>query len=141
MNSTESGKLSPRFKLLYSTGDLSTSIPLAIVMFFQLYFLTDVAGLRPDQANYFVLVAQGSAILFIPLTVQVAQRLDKRRTFIMGTVTWSAVLLVLSALRSDQVALAYLLAALSGLGIATWRYPISRESRRALLDELAAREA
>jgi len=41
-------------KLLFSTGDLSTSIPLAILMFFQLYFLTDVAGLRPDLAAYAV---------------------------------------------------------------------------------------
>ena len=47
-------KLSRRLKLLYSTGDLSTSIPLALVMFFQLYFLTDVAGLRPDLAGWAV---------------------------------------------------------------------------------------
>ena len=32
-------RLSLRTKVLFSTGDLSTSIPLAIVMFFQLYFL------------------------------------------------------------------------------------------------------
>ena len=44
-------QLSRRTKLLFSTGDLSTSIPLAILMFFQLYFLTDVAGLRPDLAG------------------------------------------------------------------------------------------
>ena len=47
-----SGRLSLRLKLLYSTGDLSTSIPLAILMFFQLYFLTDVAGLRPEYAGW-----------------------------------------------------------------------------------------
>ncbi|MBN1660720.1 MAG: MFS transporter, partial [Anaerolineae bacterium] len=47
-------KLTRRTKLLFSTGDLSTSIPLAIVMFFQLYFLTDVAGLRPDLAGWAV---------------------------------------------------------------------------------------
>ena len=43
-----------RTKLLFSTGDLSTSIPLAILMFFQLYFLTDVALLRPDYAAWAV---------------------------------------------------------------------------------------
>src|SRR5512139_2462929 len=43
-----------RTKLLFSTGDLSTSIPLAIIMFFQLYFLTDVVGLRPDLAGWAV---------------------------------------------------------------------------------------
>ena len=42
--------LSRRRKLLFSTGDLSTSIPLAILMFFQLFFLTDVAGLQPAYA-------------------------------------------------------------------------------------------
>ena len=46
-----SGRLSRRFKMLFSTGDLSTSIPLAILMFFQFYFLTDVARLRPDYAG------------------------------------------------------------------------------------------
>src|SRR5512136_1513702 len=45
-------RLSLRKKLLFSTGDLSTSIPLAILMFFQLYFMTDVAGLRPDYAGW-----------------------------------------------------------------------------------------
>jgi len=47
-------RLPLRLKLLFSTGDLTTSIPLAIVMFFQLYFLTDVAGLRPDLAGWSV---------------------------------------------------------------------------------------
>ena len=47
-------RLAMRSKLLFSTGDLSTSIPLALVMFFQLYFLTDVAGLPPNYAAWAV---------------------------------------------------------------------------------------
>src|SRR5512137_2383282 len=54
MKMNPADKLSLRKKLLFSTGDLSTSIPLAILMFFQLYFLTDVAGLRPDYAGWAV---------------------------------------------------------------------------------------
>ena len=57
MNDTptpSTARLPLRLKLLFSTGDLSTSIPLAILMFFQLYFLTDVAGLRPDYAGWAV---------------------------------------------------------------------------------------
>jgi GPH family glycoside/pentoside/hexuronide:cation symporter len=73
----------------------------------------------PEQANYFVLVAQGSAILFIPLTVWLAQRLDKRRTYILGVCSWIIVLLFIAGLRPEQVTLGYVLAALSGLGIAT----------------------
>ena len=49
----QSKRLPLRLKLLYSTGDLTTSGSIAIVMFFQLYFLTDVAGLRPDLASFF----------------------------------------------------------------------------------------
>src|SRR5512140_214561 len=52
MNSSD--KLSARRKLLFSTGDLSTSLPLAILMFFQLIFMTDVAGLRPELAGWAV---------------------------------------------------------------------------------------
>jgi Na+/melibiose symporter-like transporter len=52
--SASAERLTTRFKLLFSTGDLSTSIPLAILMFFQLFFLTDVARLRPDYAGWAV---------------------------------------------------------------------------------------
>ena len=45
-------KLSTRTKLLFSTGDLTSSLPLAIQMFFQLYFLTDVARLEPATAGW-----------------------------------------------------------------------------------------
>ena len=99
---------------LYLLSWTAASILAAALVYFATYYL----GV-PDQANYFVLVAQGSAILFIPLTVFVARRLDKRRAFIVGTLSWIAVLLGISALRPDQISLAYLLAALGGLGIAT----------------------
>ncbi len=73
----------------------------------------------PKQANYFVLVAEFCAILFIPFWVWVARKLDKRRAFIFGTLSWIVVLLGISGVRADQIRLAYLLAALSGSGIAT----------------------
>ena len=73
----------------------------------------------PEQANYFVLIAEGTAILFIPVWVWVAKKLDKRRAFILGTLTWIVVLLGISVLPANAIGLAYLLAALSGSGIAT----------------------
>jgi GPH family glycoside/pentoside/hexuronide:cation symporter len=99
---------------LYLLSWTTASILAAGLVYFATYYLR-----VPEQANYFVLVAQGSAILFIPLWVWVARRLDKRRAFILGTLTWIAVLLGISALRPTQVALAYVLAALAGSGIAT----------------------
>jgi GPH family glycoside/pentoside/hexuronide:cation symporter len=99
---------------LYLLSWTTASILAAVLVYFANYYLR-----VPDQANYYVLVAQGSAILFIPFCVWLARRLDKRRAFILGSATWIAVLLGIAGLRSDQVALAYLLAALAGLGIAT----------------------
>jgi GPH family glycoside/pentoside/hexuronide:cation symporter len=99
---------------LYLLSWTTASILAAVLVYFANYYLR-----IPDQANYFVLVAQGSAILFIPVVVKLSQRLDKRRAFMLGSLTWVAVLLGISALRADQVGLAYVLAALAGFGIAT----------------------
>jgi glycoside/pentoside/hexuronide:cation symporter, GPH family len=99
---------------LYLLSWTTASILAAVLVYFANYYLK-----VPEQANYFVLTAQGSAILFIPLIVKISQRLDKRRAFMIGSLAWVIVLLGISALPSDQVGLAYLLAALAGFGIAT----------------------
>jgi GPH family glycoside/pentoside/hexuronide:cation symporter len=99
---------------LYLLSWTTASILAAVLVYFANYYL-DV----PDQANYFVLIAMGSAIAFIPLWVWVARRLDKRRAFILGSASWIVVLLGISGIGADQVGLAYVLAALAGSGIAT----------------------
>ena len=99
---------------LYLLSWTTASIIAAVLIYFANYYLR-----VPEQANYFVLVAQGSAILFIPAIVKISQRLDKRRAFMLGSLTWVVVLLGISAIRADQLGLAYLLAALAGFGIAT----------------------
>ncbi len=99
---------------LYLLSWTAASIQAAVLIYFANYYL----GV-PEQANYFVLVAEGAAILFIPVLVWAAHKLDKRRAFILGCLSWVVVLLAISAISPDQIGLAYLLAALSGLGIAT----------------------
>jgi GPH family glycoside/pentoside/hexuronide:cation symporter len=99
---------------LYLLSWTTASILAANLVYFANYYLR-----VPEQANYFVLVAQGAAILFIPLWVWVARRLDKRRAFLLGTASWVVVLLGIFVLDPEQVGLAYALAALAGSGIAT----------------------
>jgi GPH family glycoside/pentoside/hexuronide:cation symporter len=99
---------------LYLLSWTTASILAAVLVYFANYYLR-----VPEQANYFVLTAQFSAILFIPVIVRISGRLDKRRAFIIGSLTWVVVLLGISALPADQLGLAYLLAALAGFGIAT----------------------
>jgi GPH family glycoside/pentoside/hexuronide:cation symporter len=99
---------------LYLLSWTTVSILSATLIYFANYYLK-----THDQSNYFVLVAEGAAIAFVPLVVWLSRKLDKRRAFIVGSVTWAVVLVGLSAIRADQVVLAYVLAGLSGFGIAT----------------------
>jgi len=99
---------------LYLLSWTSASILAAVLVYYANYYLR-----IPEQTNYFVLIAQGSAILFIPFWVWVSRKLDKRRAFILGSISWVVILLGIAVLRPDQVGLAYTLAALSGSGIAT----------------------
>lgn len=99
---------------LYLLSWTTASILAAVLVYYARYYL-----LVPEQANYFVLTAEGAAILFIPMVVWLSRRLDKRRAFILGMVSWIAILMGLFALPRDQVSLAYSLAFLAGLGIAT----------------------
>jgi GPH family glycoside/pentoside/hexuronide:cation symporter len=98
---------------LYLFSWTAASVLAAILIYFANYYLK-----VPEQANYFVLVAQASAILFIPLWVWAARRLDKKRAFIYGTASWIVVLLVLAVVQPNQIGLTYALAFLSGSGIA-----------------------
>jgi GPH family glycoside/pentoside/hexuronide:cation symporter len=99
---------------LYLLSWTSASILAAVLVYYANYYLR-----IPEQANYFVLIAEGSAILFIPFWVWVSRKLDKRRAFILGVTSWVFILLGIAVLRPDQIGLAYALAALSGSGIAT----------------------
>jgi GPH family glycoside/pentoside/hexuronide:cation symporter len=99
---------------LYLLSWTTASILAAVLVYFANYYLK-----VPEQANYIVLVAQGSAIIFIPFIVKLSQILDKRKAFIIGTISWALVCLGISTIRSDQLMLGYLLAGLSGFGIAT----------------------
>ncbi|NIW47151.1 MAG: MFS transporter, partial [Gammaproteobacteria bacterium] len=99
---------------LYLLSWTTASILAAVLVYFANYYLR-----VPNQANYFVLVAQGSAIVFIPVIVRVATWLDKKRAFVIGSITWVVILLGISVIQPHQIGLAYLLAGLSGFGIAT----------------------
>jgi GPH family glycoside/pentoside/hexuronide:cation symporter len=99
---------------LYLLSWGTASILSAVLIYYANYYLK-----VPDQANYFILGAEGAAIVFIPLVVWLSRRFDKRRAFIAGSLTWAVVLFALSILPADRLGLAYLLAILSGFGIAT----------------------
>lgn len=98
---------------LYLFSWTASSIIAAVLIYYAAYYI----GV-PEQAQYYILVGEGAAIAFIPLWVWVARKLDKRRAFIIGTATWIVVLVALIFVQPGQSGLAYILAALSGSGIA-----------------------
>lgn len=99
---------------LYLLSWTAASILSAVLVYVANYYFQ-----APEQANYLVLSTQTCTILFVPVVVWLARRTDKRRTFVLGSGVWSLMLLGISALRPDQLGLAYVLAGLSGFGIAT----------------------
>ena len=99
---------------LYLFSWTAASILAAVIIYYANYYL-----LVPDQSNYFVLLVMGSAILFIPLNVWLAQKFDKRRAFILGSAIWILVLSAIYFIKSDQLGLTYLMAFLAGFGVST----------------------
>ncbi len=99
---------------LYLLSWTAASVMAAVLIYYANYYLK-----VPGQSNYFVLAAQASAIAFIPLVVHLSRALDKKRAFLIGCGSWILFSLILLPLQPGQILLAYLLASLSGLGIAT----------------------
>ena len=99
---------------LYLFSWTTASLIASVLVFFANYYMQ-----VPDQANFFVLVSQLSAIAFMPFWVWMAQKFDKRRSFIWGSASWAIILVFLSLVQPGQIVLTYVLAALSGAGIAT----------------------
>ena len=99
---------------IYLLSWTAASILASMLVYFARYYMQ-----IHEQANYFVLVAEGAAVLFVPLCVWATRVLDKPRAYIIGVGFWCLIMLLISCLGKDSVALAYLLAFLCGPGIAT----------------------
>ena len=99
---------------LYLASWTAVSIMAAVLVYYANYYLQ-----APDQANYLVLAAQGSAIAFVPVIVWLSKKFDKRGAFIIGCASWIVALLFIFVLRPDQIGLAFVCGVFSGMGIAT----------------------
>lgn len=99
---------------IYITSWTAISIIAAGFIYFVSYNIA-----APDQANYIVLVAQGMALAFIPVTVWIARRWDKRVSIYIGLGSMLPLLLIIGTIGPGSMVSVYILAALLGLGIAT----------------------
>lgn len=125
---TEASGLSPResmaatlrcrpfrlFVVLYLLVWTTASVMSSTLVYFARYYLT-----VPHLANYMVLTAQCSAILFIPSVVGISTRLGKHRALIVGSFCWLIALIGICLLPAAAVPAAFALAGACGFGIAT----------------------
>lgn len=99
---------------LYLMSWTAVSIMAAVLVYFANYYLR-----APDISYYLVLAAQGSAIAFVPVVVWLSKRYEKRMAFILGSGSWVIFLLLIFTIGPTQIVQTFVLAVLSGLGIAT----------------------
>ena len=97
---------------IYITSWTAVSVIAADLVFFARYYLR-----VPDQANYFVLVAQGVALAFIPLAVAMARRWDKRTAVLIGFGSMIPVLVGIGLTGPGNIVPVYVLAVLLAFGI------------------------
>ena len=99
---------------VYLASWTAASVLASMLVYFARYYLQ-----VPGQANYFVLTAEASAVVFVPVTVWLTKLLDKPKAYLIGTCFWCVILLLIAMLDQASVGMAYLLAFLCGPGIAT----------------------
>ena len=99
---------------MYLASWTAASALAALLVYFVNYVLS-----APEQANYFVLVAQGSAVMSVPLCVWLAHRWDKPTAFMVGIGFWCVVLSGFFVMPESAISAAYVCAFLCGPGIAT----------------------
>lgn len=83
------------------------------------YFLVYWIGMAAGDASLVMGVILASAALLLPLVSWMARRLEKKTAFLIATATWAVLMLSILLVPRGAVVLAYLLAALSGLGVAS----------------------
>lgn len=101
---------------LYLCSWTTVSVIAAGLVYYANYYLK-----MPEHTYYLVLVSQVAAIAFVPLSVWLAKRYSKRRSFILGSASWLVIMLIFFFFVTPTVpvSLLYTLAALLGFGIAT----------------------
>jgi glycoside/pentoside/hexuronide:cation symporter, GPH family len=99
---------------LYLASWTATCVIASMLVYYASYYLK-----VPGQANYFVLAAQFSAVLSVPVCVWMATAWDKPKAFLAGIGFWCIVLIAFFSLPGSAVGAAYWVAFLCGPGIAT----------------------
>ena len=98
---------------VYLTAWITVNLVAALMQYYLTYWMK-----MADQLEIVLGLVQGAALLFIPVVVWLSGRLGKQSAYAVGLSWWAVVMLALAFLPPEAQALAYLLAALAGFGVA-----------------------
>ena len=93
-------------------------MPVVIAQAVFAYYLIYWIGMREDEASLVQGVILAVALLFLPVVLWLARRLEKKTAYIIAAVTWTVVMLSILAVPQGARHLAYAVAALAGFGVA-----------------------
>lgn len=103
----------------YSLGmHILSWVPVNIASAVFVYFLVYWINMRPGQASMVQGVILGSSALFLPLVLWMGRRWEKRTAYIVSIASWLVVMLSILLVPQGATLLAYLIAVLTGPGIA-----------------------
>jgi len=83
------------------------------------YFLINWIGMSEGDSNIVLFIILLSALLFLPLVLWLAKRLEKKTAFILATASWVAVQLGILLIPQGAEWAAYLVAFAAGLGVSS----------------------
>ncbi len=96
---------------------LLTWVPIDIVTFVIIFLLRDALQLGSFERNVAFALMFGMAALALPLWVWLSAKLDKPRAYQIGMGVLAASLLAISMVGPGQIGLAFVIAALAGVGL------------------------
>jgi len=84
-----------------------------------IYYLKYWIGMSESTASLVLGVILGSALLFLPLFVKLANRIEKKWSFVAGMSTWALIQMTIFFVPQGATTLIWILAALVGIGVST----------------------
>jgi len=100
---------------LYLLSWLTVDAAAALFPFFLIYW----SGMSPGDSTLVLGVILGSAVIFLPLVLWLSNRLEKKTAYIIATASWAAAMLSILLAPQGNTAFAFVVAALSGFGVAS----------------------
>jgi GPH family glycoside/pentoside/hexuronide:cation symporter len=94
---------------------LPVDIASAVFPFFLIYWI----GMDEGDSSIVLGVILASATLFLPLVLWLSRRTEKNRAFVIATASWAAIMLAILFVPDGAVTLAFIMAALTGFGVAS----------------------